>query len=82
MLDRAALRACVCGGEEPGGAGVIPAAVSDRIAMAHSADRHNKTTSRPTRNTLRGSAPPRTAGPMGAAPSLPPPINRRSEPAS
>ncbi|KAI4811334.1 hypothetical protein KUCAC02_014244 [Chaenocephalus aceratus] len=36
--------------------------------MAHSADRHNKTTSRPTRNTLRGSAPLRTAGPMGAAP--------------
>ncbi|KAL7393859.1 hypothetical protein ABVT39_017035 [Epinephelus coioides] len=36
--------------------------------MPHSADRHNKTTSRPTQNTLSGSAPPRTAGPVGTAP--------------
>lgn len=53
---------------EPEGLGVLPTVVSDRTAMPHSADRHNKTTSRPTQNTLRGSAPPRTAGPVGAAP--------------
>lgn len=68
MLARAALRARVPGEGEPGGLGVLPAAVSDRTAMPHSADRHNKTTSRPTQNTLRGSAPPRTAGPVGPAP--------------
>lgn len=69
-LDRAALAARVSAQGEPEGLGVLPTVVSDRTAMPHSADRHNKTTSRPTQNTLRGSAPPRTAGPVGAAPRL------------
>lgn len=66
--DRAALVARVSVEGEPEGLWVLPTVVSDRTAMPHSADRHNKTTSRPTQNTLRGSAPPRTAGPVGAAP--------------
>ncbi|KAK5862513.1 hypothetical protein PBY51_017901 [Eleginops maclovinus] len=68
MLDRAALRARVCGEAEPEGPVLSPTVVSDRTAMAHSADRHNKTTSRPTRNTHSGSAAPRTAGLMDTAP--------------
>lgn len=52
---------------EPEWLAVLPTVVSDRTAMPRSADRHKKTTSRPTQNTLRGSAPPRTVGPVGAA---------------
>lgn len=73
-LDRAALGARVPVEREPEELAVLPAGVSDRTAMPHSADRHSKTTSRPTQNTLRGSALPRTAGLMGTAPSQPPPI--------
>lgn len=49
---------------------VLPAAVSEPTAMPHSADRHNKTTSRPTPSALRVPAPPRTAAPVGAAPPV------------
>lgn len=66
--DRAALGARVPAEGEPGGLLVLPTVVSDRTAMPHSADGHNKTTSRPTQDTLRGFAPPRTADPVGTAP--------------
>ena len=73
FLDRDAPLGAALGGRapadgEPGGLGLLPTVVSDRTAMPHSADRHNKTTSRPTQDTLRRSAPPRTAGPVGTAP--------------
>lgn len=40
---------------EPEGLAVLPTVVSDRTAMPRSADRHKKTTSRPTQNTDRKS---------------------------
>lgn len=40
----------------------LPGMLSERTAMPRSADRHNKTTSRPTRNTH--SAAPRTLSPL------------------
>ncbi len=61
---------------------MLPTVVSDRTAMPHSADRHNKTTSRPTQNTLGSSAPPRTTGPAGTAPpAQPQPVGWRVKPA-
>lgn len=58
-------RVSVQGGPE--GLVVLPTVVSDRTAMPRSADRYKKTTSRPTQDTLRGSAPPRAVGPVGTA---------------
>lgn len=49
--DRAGLGARDPGEGERDGLGVLPTVVSDRTAMPHSADRHNKTTSRPTQDT-------------------------------
>lgn len=62
----AAVRPGFCAGRT-GGAGCASTVVSDRTAMPSSADRHKKTTSRPTQDTLRGSAPPRAVGPVGTA---------------
>ncbi|TNN76254.1 hypothetical protein EYF80_013542 [Liparis tanakae] len=50
------------------GSGCFPLLRPTGAATPRSAERHNKTTSRPTHNTLPGTAPPRTAGPMGTAP--------------
>lgn len=47
-LGRAALGARAPAGGEPEGLLLLPNVVSDRMAMPHSADGHNKTTSRPT----------------------------------
>lgn len=88
--DGAARGARVPAGGEPEGLGVLPTVVSDRTAMPHSADRHNKTTSRPTqkhtpllRTTPHGRSgghrpPPRLPSPTPLPSSQPPPVGRRA----
>lgn len=61
-----------------GGLLVLPTGVSGRTAMPHSADGHNKTTSRPAQNALGGfrTTPHGRSGGRRPPPSQPPPVGR------
>lgn len=61
-----------------GGLPVLPTGVSGRTAMPHSADGHNKTTSRPAQNALGGfrTTPHGRSGGHRPPPSLPPSLRQ------